>query len=55
MHGHKPELTFLPHTDGQNAESWRIEVSDSLLKLLGVSETNKDVEKSFKRLQQFPK
>ncbi|NNC69785.1 MAG: hypothetical protein HKN90_03070 [Flavobacteriaceae bacterium] len=55
MHGHKPELTLLPHSEGQNAESWLIEVSDTFLKLSGVSETNKKIEKNYKRLQKFPK
>lgn len=54
MHGHRPELTFLPHSKDQNAESWRIEASATNLKLVGISDTNKDQVLNFTRQYQFP-
>ena len=54
MHGHKPELTMLPHSSGKQAESWRIETSETSLKLIGISDSNKDQEQHFTRRNQFP-
>ncbi len=54
MHGHKPELTFLPHSNNEKVESWRMEASEKRLKLIGVSDSNKDQERIFIRRYQFP-
>ena len=54
MHGHKPELTFLPHSNNEKVESWRIEATEKRLKLIGVSDSNKDQERNFTRRYQFP-
>lgn len=55
INGHKPEITMLPHSKDKNAESWRVEVSESNLKLIGISDSNKETEMNFYRLYQFPK
>lgn len=55
IHGHKAEITFLPHSKDKNAESWLVEVSGSKLKLIGISDSNKSIEMTYNRLHQFPK
>ncbi|PWJ39946.1 hypothetical protein [Sediminitomix flava] len=54
MHGHKPLLTIMPHSEGKDAESWKVEVSDSTLKLVGKSASNKEMVFTYHRLQHFP-
>ncbi|QGY42198.1 hypothetical protein GM418_00560 [Maribellus comscasis] len=54
INAHRPEITFISHTAGQNPESWQIEVNDLELKLKGISETNKNRELIFQRINEFP-
>jgi len=49
IHGHKPEITILPHSENNNVESWRIEVNETTLKMIGLSDTNKGVTKAYTR------
>ncbi len=55
INGHRPEITFLPHSEGETPESWRVEVNDEVLILTGISDTNRDIKKHYKRLNEFPK
>ena len=55
IHGHKPEVTLLSHDKNRPVETWQVVVSQSALKMTGISETNKGVEMNFKRLDEFPK
>ena len=52
MNGHQPEITFF--RSGKNTESWRIAVNEKTLRLTGLSDTNKNVEMLFNRINQFP-
>ena len=54
MHGHRPEITLLPHNPDKQPESWRVENSMSKLVLTGISDSNKGKVYKFKRLNQFP-
>ena len=53
--GHKPEVTFISHDESQKHERWHVEVKDQELKMTGISETNKNVEKVYRRIKDFPK
>ncbi len=55
MHGHKPEITLLPHDKNGTAETWRIEITESVLSLTGISDSNKDEKIVYYRLHRFPK
>ncbi len=55
IHGHKPEVTFLPHDDQLPAETWRVEAGSESLVMTGISETNRDQVLKFGRLRDFPK
>lgn len=52
---HKPELTLLPRDKGKPAESWKIKVDKTTLKMTGISSTNKNIEMDFTRRYEFPK
>ena len=53
INGHKPEITFLSKT--KNNESWRIEITATEFKMIGISDTNKDTEMTYQRIYEFPK
>eukprot|EP00764_Aduncisulcus_paluster_P005227 gnl/Carplike_NY0171/1877_a2546_676.p1 GENE.gnl/Carplike_NY0171/1877_a2546_676~~gnl/Carplike_NY0171/1877_a2546_676.p1 ORF type:complete len:236 (+),score=-9.57 gnl/Carplike_NY0171/1877_a2546_676:30-737(+) len=54
INAHRPEVTFLSHEQGKNPESWQIEVTDNELKLTGISDSNKNKELLFQRINEFP-
>ncbi|MAD96079.1 MAG: hypothetical protein CMB99_02015 [Flavobacteriaceae bacterium] len=49
IHGHRSDITILPHTKSKSAESWRITVDKTTLNMTGISNSNKGVERKFKR------
>lgn len=53
IHGHKPEITLIPHTEGNNAESWRIEVNEKELLMVGISDTNRNFQRKYVRRNTF--
>lgn len=55
IHGHKPEVTLLSHDKNKQAETWHVEVAEKELKMTGISDSNKGVEMTFIRLNEFPK
>lgn len=55
MHGHRPELTILPHDSGQSPKSWTVSFENKKLILTGNSDSIKDLELRFNRLTDFPK
>lgn len=55
INGHRPEVTFLSHDKNKTTESWKVETSDKTLKMIGISDANKNTVMSFKRLDAFPK
>jgi len=53
IHGHKPEVTFLPHQEDAKPESWRIEVNKKELLMTGLSESNRTIERKYVRRNTF--
>ena len=55
IHAHKPEITLLSHDKKKPDETWLVAISAKELKMSGISNTNKGIEMSFKRIHEFPK
>lgn len=55
IHGHKPEVTFLPHDDQLPAETWLVVPGPKTLMMTGISDTNRGQVLTFERLRDFPK
>lgn len=57
INGHRPDVTLLSHETGRDAETWRVRLaaSDSELRMIGISETNRGIERNYQRLTEFPK
>lgn len=53
INGHRPEVTFLPHQEGELPESWRVEVNKTDLIMTGLSDSNKGKQLHFSRLHKF--
>ncbi|MDN3204070.1 hypothetical protein [Algoriphagus sediminis] len=54
MNAHRPQVTMLPHTEGDPAESWALAFSPGKLTLTGISDSNRDIEMIFARQNKFP-
>lgn len=54
INGHRPEITLLPHREGAAPESWRIMATDTELKMSGISDSNEDTERIYRRIHEFP-
>lgn len=53
IHGHRPHITMLPHTDGMEPESWKIEANEGSLIMVGISDANRDRTLTFRRIDSF--
>jgi hypothetical protein len=53
IHGRKPEITLLPHQEGIEPESWKIEVDEQKLLMTGISDGNKTIERKYVRRNTF--
>lgn len=53
IHGHKPEITLLPHQEGGTPESWKIEVNREELLMSGLSDSNRSVVRKYVRRNTF--
>ncbi len=53
IHGHRSEITLLPHQDGGIAESWMVEVNDSELIMNGNSDSNRNIQRVYTRTNSF--
>ncbi len=53
IHGHKPEITILPHQESKKSESWRIEVGKEKLIMTGISVSNKNIQREYHRKNTF--
>lgn len=53
INAHKPEVTFLPHSEGEKPESWFIEVDGHELKMTGISDSNRDIQRIYFRRNTF--
>ncbi len=54
MNSHAPEVTMLPHTQGDPAESWALSFADDKLIMTGISDTNRGIERTYLRQNQYP-
>jgi len=54
MHGHRAELTLLPHSEGDKPTGWNIEVSEKTLIMEGISDSNSGQTLTFERIYTFP-
>lgn len=53
IHGHRPEITLLPHQEGGTPESWKIEVNDKELLMSGISDSNRSIKRKYRRRNTF--
>ena len=53
IHGHRSELTLLPHEADKTPESWQIEVNTKELIMTGKSDTNQDIRRVYARRNAF--
>ncbi|MDN3689206.1 hypothetical protein [Cyclobacterium jeungdonense] len=53
IHGHRPEITLLPHQEGVEAESWEIEVNEKELLMSGISDSNRNIKRKYVRRNTF--
>jgi hypothetical protein len=52
---HAPQLTFLSHKKNKPEERWQVEVNNTDLKMVGLSDSNKGTEVLYIRIDEFPK
>lgn len=55
INAHRPEITFLCDDGGKSKESWIVDVTETQLRMVGVSDFNKGIEKFYTRIHEFPK
>lgn len=53
IHGHKPEITLMPHQEGTKPESWRVEVNTKALLMTGISDSNRNIQRKYVRRKTF--
>lgn len=53
INGHRSNITILPHHSDQQALSWRIEVGENELVMVGISDDNRDEKLTYKRVRSF--
>ena len=53
INAHKPEVTFLPHDESENPETWTMVVNKTELILTGISNANKNQKLQYIRLHMF--
>jgi hypothetical protein len=54
IHGHRPEVTFLSHREGDEPGGWHVTVNGRRLSLSGISDINRGMEMVFERINEFP-
>lgn len=53
IHGHRAEITLIPHQADQNEEKWMIEVNEKELLMTGISDTNRKLKRKYVRKNTF--
>ena len=54
MNAHRPEVTLISNTQDKKSESWTVLVTDSELRMTGISDSNKDIVMVYTRIHEFP-
>jgi hypothetical protein len=54
INGHRPEVTFIGQGSKISTEVWRVEVDNAELRMTGISDSNKGMEKTYGRINKFP-
>ncbi|MTI32151.1 hypothetical protein [Xanthovirga aplysinae] len=54
MHAHRHELTFISHKEEEERKKWALKFKDDQLILIGLSKGNKDLQRTYKRIDEFP-
>ncbi|WP_340102940.1 hypothetical protein [Rhodohalobacter sp. 8-1] len=55
MNAHRPELTLMSHVPGTDPQSWTVEISDDdKLQMTGTPDSNRELVKTYSRLDRFP-
>ncbi len=54
INAHRPEITLMSYSADENLESWQVEVTNDKLRLTGISDSNKNKELFFQRVNEFP-
>jgi hypothetical protein len=54
INGHRPEITFLSHSERNKSESWSIVVDENELRMTGLSDSTKDLVLEYTRVHDFP-
>jgi hypothetical protein len=55
INGHNPEITLISHNNDKEQERWIVTVSDTEMYLIGLSDSNKNREITYTRINEFPK
>ena len=53
IHGHRPDITLLPHQEDGTVESWRVEVNEKELLMTGLSDSNRTIQRKYVRRNTF--
>lgn len=53
IHGHRPEITFLPHQETEIPERWKVEVNRETLTMTGLSDSNHSIQRKYQRKNSF--
>lgn len=53
INAHKPEVTLLPHQEEAETETWKVEVNEKTLIMVGISESNQNIRREYKRKNSF--
>ena len=53
IHGHRPDITLLPHQDNGTVEGWRVAVNEKELLMTGISDSNRTIKRKYVRRKTF--
>jgi len=53
IHGHRPEITLLPHSADEQAESWSVVVNEKDALFRGISDSNQGIDIRYVRVREF--
>lgn len=54
MNAHRPHLTLMSHERGKEPQSWEVQFLNDILVLKGISDSNSDLQLSFRKTNKLP-